>query len=60
MGVLGYVSDGQRDRYPAPGRAACGAERATRTREYRGIVRHVPSLGRCSPREARIYATTGK
>src|SRR6201999_3459952 len=51
MGVFGYVCDGQRDRYPASGKAACVAVRVTRTRtqkerEYRGIVRHVPSLGR--------------
>src|SRR5277367_706709 len=62
MGVFGYVSDGQRDRYPASGKAACGPVRATRTRmqrerEYRGIVRHVPSVGRCSPREAEISPT---
>jgi hypothetical protein len=58
MGVFGYVSDSQRDRYPASGKAACGPVRAKRTRmqkerEYRGIVRHVPSLGRSRPREVR-------
>src|ERR1700761_3891351 len=65
MGVLGYISDGQRDRYPASGKAAWGPVRATRMRmqrerEYRGIVRYVRSLGRYSPRNARICATTGR
>src|SRR3984885_9621977 len=58
MGVFGYVSDGQRDRYPASGKAVRGPVRATRTRmekerEYGGIVRHVPSLSRSRPREVR-------